>query len=319
MLFELILILIFIIHYLLKINKNSNKELDLNSDYIDNLIDNDLNEKIKYSEMNEICKYATKGGKHFRSKIIRELSSNESSSNELPLINNAMLFIEYLHSSSLIIDDIMDKDIERRGKQCVYIKYGSVLAQMASILLLSISMKHLNIIMNSLSNEKSCYIYNLFTDNFYKLALGQYLDISNVKNQEDIDTLIQYKTSSLYELSFQLGYLINSDKLNSDKLNSDKLNSDKLNSDKLNSDKLNSDKLNLLKEVGIIYGKIFQLKDDFEDVDKDKINKADINYILVHGKDKAIKKLNELNLQIKDILNKISQSLYNKFTLNNLL
>ena len=294
MLFELILILIFIIHYLLKINKNSNKELDLNSDYIDNLIDNDLNEKIKYSEMNEICKYATKGGKHFRSKIIRELSSNESSSNELPLINNAMLFIEYLHSSSLIIDDIMDKDIERRGKQCVYIKYGSVLAQMASILLLSISMKHLNIIMNSLSNEKSCYIYNLFTDNFYKLALGQYLDISNVKNQEDIDTLIQYKTSSLYELSFQLGYLIN-------------------------SDKLNSDKLNLLKEVGIIYGKIFQLKDDFEDVDKDKINKADINYILVHGKDKAIKKLNELNLQIKDILNKISQSLYNKFTLNNLL
>jgi geranylgeranyl pyrophosphate synthase len=249
--------------------------------------------------MNEICKYATKGGKHFRSKIIRELSSNESSINASSLINNAMLFIEYLHSSSLIIDDIMDKDIERRGKQCVYIKYGSVLAQMASILLLSISMKHLNIIMNSLSNEKSCYIYNLFTDNFYKLALGQYLDISNVKNQEDIDTLIQYKTSSLYELSFQLGYLINSDKLN--------------------SDKLNSDKLNLLKEVGIIYGKIFQLKDDFEDVDKDKINKADINYILVHGKDKAIKKLNELNLQIKDILNKISQSLYNKFTLNNLL
>jgi geranylgeranyl pyrophosphate synthase len=299
MLFELILILIFIIHYLLKINKNSNKELDLNSDYIDNLIDNDLNEKVKYSEMNEICKYATKGGKHFRSKIIRELSSNESSINASSLINNAMLFIEYLHSSSLIIDDIMDKDIERRGKQCVYIKYGSVLAQMASILLLSISMKHLNIIMNSLSNEKSCYIYNLFTDNFYKLALGQYLDISNVKNQEDIDTLIQYKTSSLYELSFQLGYLINSDKLN--------------------SDKLNSDKLNLLKEVGIIYGKIFQLKDDFEDVDKDKINKADINYILVHGKDKAIKKLNELNLQIKDILNKISQSLYNKFTLNNLL
>jgi geranylgeranyl pyrophosphate synthase len=294
MLFELILILIFIIHYLLKINKNSNKELDLNSDYIDNLIDNDLNEKVKYSEMNEICKYATKGGKHFRSKIIRELSSNESSINASSLINNAMLFIEYLHSSSLIIDDIMDKDIERRGKQCVYIKYGSVLAQMASILLLSISMKHLNIIMNSLSNEKSCYIYNLFTDNFYKLALGQYLDISNVKNQEDIDTLIQYKTSSLYELSFQLGYLIN-------------------------SDKLNSDKLNLLKEVGIIYGKIFQLKDDFEDVDKDKINKADINYILVHGKDKAIKKLNELNLQIKDILNKISQSLYNKFTLNNLL
>ena len=289
MLFELILILIFIIHYLLKINKNSNKELDLNSDYIDNLIDNDLNEKVKYSEMNEICKYATKGGKHFRSKIIRELSSNESSINASSLINNAMLFIEYLHSSSLIIDDIMDKDIERRGKQCVYIKYGSVLAQMASILLLSISMKHLNIIMNSLSNEKSCYIYNLFTDNFYKLALGQYLDISNVKNQEDIDTLIQYKTSSLYELSFQLGYLIN------------------------------SDKLNLLKEVGIIYGKIFQLKDDFEDVDKDKINKADINYILVHGKDKAIKKLNELNLQIKDILNKISQSLYNKFTLNNLL
>jgi geranylgeranyl pyrophosphate synthase len=319
MLFEFILILILILLFIstFKINiiidiKNENENVNGNvngNNDIDNLIDNDLNERIKYLEMNEICKYATKGGKHIRSKIIKELSLNENELNENNLTNHAILFIEYLHSSSLILDDIMDQDIERRGKQCVYIKYGIVLAQMSSILLLSIAMQHLNIITKSLNNEKAQYISNLFTDNFYKLALGQYLDISNIKNQEDIDLLIQYKTSSLYELSFQLGYLINSDKLNSDKLNSDKL----------NSDKLNSDKLNLLKEAGIIYGKIFQLKDDFEDVDKDKINKADINYILVHGKDKAIKKLNELNLQIKDILNKISQSLYNKFILNNLL
>lgn len=43
-------------------------------------------------------------------------------------MNKLILFVEYVHASSLIIDDMMDKDLIRRDKITVHCKYGNNLA-----------------------------------------------------------------------------------------------------------------------------------------------------------------------------------------------
>ena len=67
-----------------------------------------------------MCVYATGGGKRVRSLLIKYLTPNKSYEE----IKHSILFIEYLHASSLVIDDIMDKDTMRRNKESFYIKYG---------------------------------------------------------------------------------------------------------------------------------------------------------------------------------------------------
>lgn len=279
------------------------------------LIEKDLDEKIKYPEMNEICKYATHGGKRIRSKIIKELAfknntsnSNLSENDKLKLVNHATLFIEYLHSSSLVLDDIMDDDVERRGRPCTHIKYGLALAQMSSILLISIAIDHLNEMIQLLDSDKSKYAHKLFSDNFYKLSLGQYLDISNIKDQEPTEILMEYKTATLYDIAFQLGYLLN-DNIIIDKLGNliDKSNLDKI----ISKEDIANGNVANIKDLGIIYGKIFQLKDDFDDIEKDKKNKSNINYVLVNGKEKSIEKLNELSSKFNNFANELNIKLSN--------
>jgi geranylgeranyl pyrophosphate synthase len=202
----------------------------------------------------------------------------------------------------------MDGDVERRGRPCTHIKYGLALAQMSSILLISIAIDHLNEIIQLLDNNKSKYAHKLFSDNFYKLALGQYLDISNIKDQEPTEILMEYKTATLYDIAFQLGYLLN-DNIIIDKLGNliDKSNLDKI----ISKEDIDTGNVANIKDLGIIYGKIFQLKDDFDDIEKDKKNKSNINYVLVNGKEKSIEKLNELSSKFNNFANELNIKLSN--------
>lgn len=43
-------------------------------------------------------------------------------------MNKLILLIEYIHASSLIIDDMMDKDTIRRDKYTIHYKYGNNIA-----------------------------------------------------------------------------------------------------------------------------------------------------------------------------------------------
>ena len=131
---------------------------------INKLIVNDLS-NIKDEKLRNILEYATSGGKRVRGIIIDSILSD---SKKQHIADEAILFIEYIHASSLIMDDIMDKDKTRRGLPCTYIKYGDTLSQLASIILVTIAFKHFKSILKvryTLTTLKQ--ISTLFIKNYF--------------------------------------------------------------------------------------------------------------------------------------------------------
>jgi geranylgeranyl pyrophosphate synthase len=110
--------------------KNDEKDLIKTSKllkYINNKLDNNVNNNIKNENILEIAKYSFSGGKKIRPMIfivVYNMLNNNQCDTKLVNENiiNCALFIEYIHTGSLILDDIMDKDNYRRGKESVYIK-----------------------------------------------------------------------------------------------------------------------------------------------------------------------------------------------------
>ena len=85
------------------------------SNYLENIENESLKEKLEYS---------LDGGKRLRSMIVYELCSIFNIDNESK--NLLILSVEFLHSASLILDDLpsMDNDTYRRNKLTVHSKYG---------------------------------------------------------------------------------------------------------------------------------------------------------------------------------------------------
>ena len=115
-------------------------------------------------------------------------------------INN---IINIIHTSSLIIDDIEDNSIKRRGVDCAHIKYG---------IPLSLNSAYLSIF-NLLANEsKDIDMVHYTIKCLKKLHIGQGLDIlwSNNKYIPSINEyykMISYKTGALFNLISDLGSL----------------------------------------------------------------------------------------------------------------
>jgi farnesyl diphosphate synthase len=273
-------------------NESKNKILTLIKE-IDNMIDDDLS-SIDDNNLKEMCKYATSGGKRIRSILMILLNKDEENDNENDVnifndklkekLKDSILFIEYLHASSLIMDDIMDFDKERRGKICSHIKYGQSKSLITSTYLFSLALIHLSSLQlnTSISNFKKEKIINSVSENFKNLCVGQYYDISN--ESHDIDDLMEKKTSTLFMMSYVLAW-VNKEKINN-----------------VNENVNEEDEYNKYVEMGKTMGNIFQLADDFEDINKDlKVNNGKNNYVCTNGIIKSYKKFNELSNSYEEL------------------
>jgi len=291
------------------------------SEYIKNdfcqYLDNNDNSKIA-----EILKYSLEGGKCIRGFLVKHIM-NTLSENKVnfwePIVS-----IELLHNSSLIIDDLpcMDNDTYRRGKLSTFVKFGERHAILFSMYLVSESFKILFSAFKNIKNkldendikyEKTYFssdkqlslIYNIIED-WNKLIgenliVGQLLDLKeDIKNLLNIDLdnnnhylTIIYKTSSLFMFSFLLGAIY--------------------------SGKENLD-IEQFKLMGMNFGIIYQIMDDFCDIDQD-INNT--NFVKTNGFEKSLEiydskkkellillKLNKLDTcEILDLVNKIDEKL----------
>lgn len=252
-----------------KTKKDDNilKKYKEHKNYIDNIIDIDLN-SIKNNKLKEYCKYSTSDGKRIRSVIIRTLIDNENTN--IQMINDSILFIEYLHASSLIMDDMMDNDKYRRNKKCLHVKYNNNIAQMTALYLMSLAWMHLsNLYMYDIDELKKRELMRIISDNFHNLCVGQFMDID--ENSYEINDLMNKKTGSLFEVSFILSWYCNNE---------------------------NNIKLDDMKKYGLLFGKIFQISDDFNDLDKDK---GKNNYVYLNGKKKSYDDLQNLIEEFKKI------------------
>ena len=172
--------------YLAKIEEALKREVDLYS----------------WSEFHAPLRYACEGGKRIR-PLILVLSAECVKSKKLePDAYLAASAIELLHTESIIHDDIIDEENQRRGKPSFHIKYGynsSILTAdfvLGVILNISSKLKDPRII-NELSNAAT----KMTEGEMMEIKLGKEMDIT----EDDYIKVLEFKTASLFEASAKIG------------------------------------------------------------------------------------------------------------------
>jgi len=271
-------------------------------DNIIKLIKEFIKKDIENSIFKQQLEYCIFNGKYLRSLITYSIGNNL----------NLSAAIEYIHNSSLLIDDMpfMDNDITRRGIDSLHVKFGQSTTLLISYNLIISAMDNINKFYKKIKvNKESKFIYlinkeiNIELSNLIK---GQYMDlntnfdyINKLSKREQINKIIEiinFKTGSLFYLSFLFGYI---------------------------SKNLNIDKNIILKikNIGYSFGMCFQILDDLEDFNKINENKL-INIRSYYNKNELIKFFsvnldNFRNISINlNIYDDILNELYNYLIFN---
>ena len=231
----------------------------------DGVINKFISSQDKY---NDIYSYIFDGGKRLRQMIVFAIADSLNTHHNVNIdVSTLSLGIEMVHNASLIIDDLpcMDNDDYRRGKLTVHKKYGVPSALQFSIILVRKSFQKIFDTLKQLDcNVEKMYIYNeIINNNLGKegLPMGQFMDINFLKNKiglcskKDYQNLIYKKTTTLFNLSFLLTYVL------------------------YEKDK---DKISIMSKASKHFGIAFQLYDDFTDISQDLQSKTP-NYILKYG------------------------------------
>ena len=172
--------------YLAKIEDALKREVDLYS----------------WSEFHAPLRYACEGGKRIRPLILVLSAECVKSKKVEPDAYLAASAIELLHTESIIHDDIIDEENQRRGKPSFHVKYGynsSILTAdfvLGVILNISSKLKDPRII-NELSNAAT----KMTEGEMMEIKLGKEVDIT----EDDYIKVLEFKTASLFEASAKIG------------------------------------------------------------------------------------------------------------------
>lgn len=238
---------------------------------INESIHHDIVKNIQEEKLKEAILYSLQDGKRWRP--IFYLSVFQTSSikiKEFPSLKSCYLFLEYVHNASLVLDDLpmMDNDEYRRNKLTLHKKYSESTSKLAALQLLLLSQYNINNLFVNLNKEgyfntidELALFHEKITEIIYTylgnngLCLGQFLDLNMKLSEKKLETwhqMVNKKTSSLFSLSFVLGYIFSRKSL---------------------------DNLDDIIKIGECFGYIYQILDDLEDYESDK-NKNNNNNIL---------------------------------------
>jgi len=172
--------------YLVKIEDALKRELDLYS----------------WSEFHAPLRYACEGGKRIRPLILvlsAECIKSKKAESDAYLAASA---IELLHTESIIHDDIIDEENQRRGKPSFHIKYGYNNSILTADFVLGV-------ILNISSKLKDSRIVNELSNAATKMSEGEMMEIKLGKEgsitEDDYIKVLEFKTASLFEASAKVG------------------------------------------------------------------------------------------------------------------
>lgn len=223
--------------------------------------------------LQDACKYSLlSGGKRIRP--LCTLSIAEAISPGLDALE-AALAIEYMHTASLIIDDLpcMDNDDYRRGLPSVHKVFGETTALLASYALINLSYEKIyratcnleNSQLVSFSKAREAGLLALkeasYASGLHGATGGQFLDLF-LKNK-DLKTLTEIfhkKTVALFEAAFLFGWLFGGGEC---------------------------DLVDQIKEIAKHFGMAFQIADDLQDQEQDRKRKEGVNVALLVGLEKT--------------------------------
>jgi geranylgeranyl diphosphate synthase type II len=243
--------------------------------------ENALKDAIEYSLLN--------GGKRYRPIFVLLISQILNKNLDSMY---AGLCVEFLHTASLIADDLpsMDNELLRRDKKSLHLKFNEANAILASYSLISLAyemiIKNKKVLEKTVSKEKANEICVIAIEMISKYAgvngatLGQHLDLfSSDFSIDNINRIIKLKTISLFEISFVLGWLFGLGDL---------------------------DKLDIVKNAAYNFGMAFQIKDDLDDFEEDLKKEKKINIAIALGKEKAQMSLDESVLNFEKALKELN-------------
>ncbi|MHB1347387.1 MAG: polyprenyl synthetase family protein [Candidatus Humimicrobiaceae bacterium] len=185
------------------------------------------------------------GGKRIRPALFLICAKNERY--DIKKLIPAAAAIEFLHTASLIHDDIIDKSLIRRGKKTIHNIYDKDTARYAGDCLFTYAFFILN-------TYKNYNILREMSDTSQLLVIGEFDQIKTKKilgqNEEMYMSKINEKTSSLFKLSCVLGGILSGS---------------------------SNDDIENMRKFGGFLGIAFQINDDLIDINinkpKEKLDK----------------------------------------------
>jgi len=186
-------------------NIEINPLLDKYSEYIkkiNNALDSELN-LYSESEFKEPLKYALYGGKRIRPIIL--LLSSECTGKIDDNTLAAACAIEFLHTESVIHDDIIDNETLRRQKDPFHIKYGYNTSVLTGDFVLGL-------ILNIASRINNPRVTKNLATTAMMMSEGEIIE-GKLETSEDVTfddyiKVIEYKTAIAFETATRLGAII---------------------------------------------------------------------------------------------------------------
>ena len=236
--------------------------------YLDNINNLSLKEQLEYS---------LSGGKRLRSMIVYELCFIHKITDDS--MNKLILITEFLHSASLILDDLpyMDNDNYRRNKLSLHKVYGIKEAYITANYLFSEAMK----MTWDLDTSQKIKIVNYVVSQNKNATIGQYYDLFRgqfkLNSENDIVYYSNLKTVPFFMVSFILPYMLSTP---------------------------DTKYIKDYENLACYFSYAFQIVDDFEDEEKDRQKKLN-NHIFFLGKDKTYQLYNKCLSQFRNTLQKL--------------
>ena len=189
-----------------------------------------------------LCYWLMRHYSQSENSLIEILELEKKYKKTLTAINRIAIGIELLHCASLVVDDIEDGSIERRGKESLHVTFGLPIALNTANWMYFLALKQFP------QSAKTISI-----DILFDCHIGQAMDLSS--NQEVISKKYFFATEEvrwgLYEKSVALktGKLLTLPLICLQK-----------------ALKINASDLRLIKEIFDLYGIIYQIFDDLKNV-----------------------------------------------------
>ena len=159
-------------------------------------------ESHKWSSFYEPLRYATKDGKRIRPLIL--MLAGESVGIPENKTDLAAVAVELLHTESIIHDDIIDNQIQRRNKDSFHLRYGNNTALLTADFVFGI-------ILEIASRYNDPRIAKELSFAALKMCEGQQKELNiNSRRIQWIEylTVISEKTAALFQTSSKLGAII---------------------------------------------------------------------------------------------------------------
>ena len=186
-------------------NIETNPLLETYKEYIEK-IDNALNDELELyleSEFTEPLKYAIDGGKRIRPIILLLASECVGKVDENTL--SAACAIEFLHTESVIHDDIIDNETKRRQKDPFHIKFGYNTSVLTGDFVLGLILNISSRLDNPRITKDLATAAMLMSEGE---AIEGLLEESEDVTFDDYVKVIEYKTATAFEMAAKLGAII---------------------------------------------------------------------------------------------------------------